>query len=82
MIFPAMNNAPTALIRETFPVGPLQCNCNSSASAAGVTARVYERLNQVRSRLEDWAFMEHPGGITREVDAKLYYGAAVEGYTN
>ncbi|MGE8325451.1 hypothetical protein [Pseudomonas urmiensis] len=26
--------------------------------------------------------MEHPGGITREVDAKLYYGPAVEGYTS
>ena len=22
-----MNTAPTTLIRETFPVGPLQCNC-------------------------------------------------------
>ncbi|MBG6708153.1 DUF5623 domain-containing protein [Pseudomonas aeruginosa] len=63
-------------------IGPiLHKLCNSSTRAAGVTARVYERLNQVRSRLEDWAFMEHPGGITAEVDAKLYYGPAVDGYT-
>ncbi len=25
--------------------------------------------------------MEHPGGITAEVDAKLYYGRAIDGYT-
>lgn len=64
-------------------IGPiLHKLCNSSARAAGITARVYERLNQVRSRLEDWAFMEHPGGIPAEVDAKFYYGPAVDGYTN
>ncbi|AQZ32755.1 hypothetical protein BHQ29_05335 [Pseudomonas sp. LPH1] len=62
-------------------IGPiLHKLCNSSRRAAGVTARVYEKLDQVRSRLEDWAFMEHPGGITAEVDAKLYYGPAVDGY--
>lgn len=63
-------------------IGPiLHKLCNSSTRTAGVTARIYARLNQVRSRLEDWAFMEHPGGITAEVDAKLYYGPAVDGYT-
>ncbi|WP_262273969.1 DUF5623 domain-containing protein [Pseudomonas aeruginosa] len=62
-------------------IGPiLHKLCNSSVRTAGVTARVYDRLNQVRSRLEDWAFMEHPSGITAEVDAKLYYGPPVDGY--
>lgn len=63
-------------------IGPiLHKLCNSSTRTAGVTARVYERLNRVRSRLEDWAYMEHPSGITAEVDSKLYYGPAVDGYT-
>jgi len=63
-------------------IGPvLHKLCNSSTRAAGVTAKVYEKLNQVRSRLEDWAFMEHPDGITAEVEAKLYYGPGVDGYT-
>lgn len=63
-------------------IGPiLHKLCNSFTRTAGVTGRVYEKLNQVRSRLEDWAFMEHPGGITAEVDAKLYYGPSVDGYT-
>ncbi|WP_434577301.1 DUF5623 domain-containing protein [Pseudomonas sp. Z5-35] len=63
-------------------IGPiLHKLCNSSMRTAGVTAKVHEKLNQVRSRLEDWAFMEHPGGITAEVDAKLYYGRAIDGYT-
>lgn len=62
-------------------IGPiLHKLCNSSSRTAGVTARVYDRLNQVRSRLEDWAFMEHPNGITADVDAKLYYGPPVDGY--
>lgn len=62
-------------------IGPiLHKLCNSSVRTAGVTTKVYDRLNQVRSRLEDWAFMEHPGGITAEVDAKLYYGPPVNGY--
>ncbi|MDG9929037.1 MULTISPECIES: DUF5623 domain-containing protein [unclassified Pseudomonas] len=63
-------------------VGPiLHKLCNSSVRAAGVTARVYEKLNQVRSRLEDWAFMEHPNGITEEVEAKFYYGPVIDGFT-
>ncbi|KPA87829.1 hypothetical protein PF66_05787 [Pseudomonas asplenii] len=63
-------------------IGPiLHKLCNSSARVGGVTARVYEKLNQVRSRLEDWAYMEHPGGFTAEISAKLYYGRAVDGYT-
>ncbi|MGP0172693.1 DUF5623 domain-containing protein [Pseudomonas sp. NCHU5208] len=63
-------------------IGPiLHKLCNSSVRTAGVTARVYDRLNQVRSRLEDWAFMEHPEGISAEVDSKLYYGPRVDGYT-
>ncbi|MEB4925573.1 DUF5623 domain-containing protein [Pseudomonas aeruginosa] len=63
-------------------IGPiLHKLCNSSSRAAGITSRIYEKLNQVRSRLEDWAYMEHPEGITAEVDAKLYYGPAVDGYS-
>lgn len=63
-------------------IGPiLHKLCNSSVRTAGVTVRVYDRLNQVRSRLEDWAFMEHPGGISAEVESKLYYGPRVVGYT-
>lgn len=63
-------------------IGPiLHKLCNSSIRTAGVTARVYDRLNQVRSRLEDWAFMEHPEGISAEVESKLYYGPRRDGYT-
>lgn len=63
-------------------IGPiLHKLCNSSVRTAGITARVYDRLDQVRSRLENWAFMEHPGSISAEVESKLYYGPRVAGYT-
>ncbi|MFK8402414.1 DUF5623 domain-containing protein [Pseudomonas sp. BGr12] len=63
-------------------IGPiLHKLCNSSPRTAGISAKVYERLNKVRSRLEDWAYMEHPSEISAEVGTKLYYGPAVEGYT-
>lgn len=64
-------------------VGPiLHKLCNSGQRAAGITGRVYDRLNTVRSLLEDWAYMEHQDRITREVEDKLYYGPGVDGYTS
>ncbi|WP_447591056.1 DUF5623 domain-containing protein [Aquipseudomonas campi] len=62
-------------------VGPLLHQlCNSSFKATGLTIRIYDKINSVRSCLEDWAFIEHRDSITREVEASLYYGPGVDGY--
>lgn len=64
-------------------VGPmLHKLCCSSAKSTGITARTYGKINAVRSRLEDWVFIEHKAAITREVEERLYYGAAVDGYSS
>lgn len=36
-----MNIEKAALIRETFPVGPLQCNCNDAWLATTLTYKVF-----------------------------------------
>ncbi|AOE83764.1 DUF5623 domain-containing protein [Pseudomonas sp. TCU-HL1] len=60
-------------------IGPIfQKLCSSSVKKAGITGRVYDRLNNARSLLEDWAYAEHKGNITREIEETLYYVAGVE----
>jgi hypothetical protein len=36
-----MDTAKPTLIRETFPVGPLQCNCNDAWLATTLTYKVF-----------------------------------------
>lgn len=60
-------------------VGPiLHALCNSPSLVVG--AKAYQNISLCRSTLEDWAFIEHRNEISREVEERLYYGGAVDGY--